>query len=216
MPKALEATPTGPPPQDPYTQLFLPLIVFPLFQLFLNTVAWPSHILCVAELLVPIFLNSSISSKRGHMKCLILTLEVESGQFPLKIIWFYPFVIESLYLCLLCLCAALLCYTGFQYYSLIRSISCSCSTCCFGLAFQHQNLQDFIKIIRALIEDIFLKVLPRGRSGPPTALGGVPLKPLPQVLWKAVSRRPGPGVPGGRVSPHVSILIGVSQIPPFG
>ena len=27
MPKALEVKPSGPPPQDPYTQLFLPLIV---------------------------------------------------------------------------------------------------------------------------------------------------------------------------------------------
>ena len=28
MPKALEVKPSGPPPQDPYTQLFLPLIAF--------------------------------------------------------------------------------------------------------------------------------------------------------------------------------------------
>ena len=48
-------------------------------------------------------------------------------------------------------------------------------------------------------------MLPRGRPVPPTALCQVPLKPLPQVLGKAVSRPPGPGVPGGRVSPHVSI-----------
>ena len=27
MPKALEVKPSGPPPQDPYTKLFLPLIV---------------------------------------------------------------------------------------------------------------------------------------------------------------------------------------------
>ena len=67
-------------------------------------------------------------------------------------------MIESLYLSLLCLSAALLCYTGLQNYSLIRSISCSCFTCCFGLGFQHQNLPDFIKIIRALIKDIFLDV----------------------------------------------------------
>ena len=66
-------------------------------------------------------------------------------------------MIDSLYLSLLCLSAALLCYTGFQNYSLIRSISCSCSTCCFGLGFQHQKLQDFIKIIRALIKDFFLR-----------------------------------------------------------
>ena len=69
---------------------------------------------------------------------------------------FYPFAIESLYLSLLCLSAALLCYTGFQNYSLIRSTSCSCSTRCFGLGCQLQNLQDFIKIYRALIKDIFL------------------------------------------------------------
>ena len=48
-------------------------------------------------------------------------------------------------------------YTGFQNYSLIRSKSCSCYTCCFGLVLQHQNLQDFIKTIRALIKDIFLQ-----------------------------------------------------------
>ena len=65
-------------------------------------------------------------------------------------------MIESLCLYLLCLSAALLCYIGFQNYSLIRSTSCSCSTCCFGLGFQLQNLQDFIKISRALIKDIFL------------------------------------------------------------
>ena len=41
-------------------------------------------------------------------------------------------------------------------YSLIRSTSCSCSTCCFGLGFQPQNLHDFTKISRALIKDIFL------------------------------------------------------------
>ena len=40
-------------------------------------------------------------------------------------------------------------------YSLTRSTSCSCSTCCFGLAFQNQDLQDFIKTIRAQIKDIF-------------------------------------------------------------
>ena len=33
----------------------------------------------------------------------------------------------------------------------------------------------------------------------------VPLEPLPHVLGKALSRPPGPGVPGGRVSPHVSM-----------
>ena len=38
----------------------------------------------------------------------------------------------------------------------IRSTSCSCSTCCFGSLFQHQNQQDFIKTIRALITHIFL------------------------------------------------------------
>ena len=68
-------------------------------------------------------------------------------------------MIESLCLYLHCLSAALLCYTGFQNHSLIRSTSCSCSTCRFGLGFQLQNLQDFIKISRALIKDIFLRVL---------------------------------------------------------
>ena len=65
-------------------------------------------------------------------------------------------MIESLCINLHCLSAALLCYTGFQNQSLIRSTSCSCSTCCFGLGFQHQNLQDFIKIPRALIKNISL------------------------------------------------------------
>ena len=68
-------------------------------------------------------------------------------------------MIESLCLYLHCLSAALLCYIGFQNQSLIRSTSCSCSTCCFGLGFQLQNLQDFIKISRALIKDIFLTFL---------------------------------------------------------
>ena len=45
----------------------------------------------------------------------------------------------------------------------------------------------------------------KGASCPPTAIGQVPLKPLPQVLGKAVFRPPGPGVPGRRVSPHVSM-----------
>ena len=35
MPKALEVKPSGLPPQDPYTQLFLPLIVVLLFNCFL-------------------------------------------------------------------------------------------------------------------------------------------------------------------------------------
>ena len=34
MPKALEAKPSGLPPQDPYTQLFLPLIVVLRFNCF--------------------------------------------------------------------------------------------------------------------------------------------------------------------------------------
>ena len=67
----------------------------------------------------------------------------------------YPFVIESLCINLHCLSAALLCYTGFQKQSLIRSTSCSCSTCCFGLGFQLQNLQNFIKVSWAYIKDIF-------------------------------------------------------------
>ena len=66
---------------------------------------------------------------------------------------------------LLCLSAALLCYTGFHNYSLIRSTFCSCSTFCFGLGFQLQNLQDFIKKSRALIKDIFLEVFLVLRAG---------------------------------------------------
>ena len=40
---------------------------------------------------------------------------------------------------------------------------------------------------------------------PPIALGQVPPKPPPQVLGKAVSRPPGPGVPRRRMSQHVSV-----------
>ena len=43
-----------------------------------------------------------------------------------------------MFIYLLCLSAALLCYTGFQnqsLISLIRSIFSPCSTCCFGLGF---------------------------------------------------------------------------------
>ena len=54
---------------------------------------------------------------------------------------------------LLCLSAALLCYTGFQNQSLIRSTSSYCSTCCFGYGLQLQNLQDIIKISRAYSKD---------------------------------------------------------------
>ena len=42
-------------------------------------------------------------------------------------------------------------------YSLIRSTSCSCSTCPFGFGISpSKNLQDFINIYRALIKDIVL------------------------------------------------------------
>ena len=34
LPKALQVRPSGPPPQDPYTQLFLPLIVVLPFNCF--------------------------------------------------------------------------------------------------------------------------------------------------------------------------------------
>ena len=34
LPEALEVKPSGVPPQDPYTQLFLPLIVVLLFNCF--------------------------------------------------------------------------------------------------------------------------------------------------------------------------------------
>ena len=96
-------------------------------------------------------------------------------------------MIESLCLYPLCLSAALLFYTGFQNYSLIRSTSCSCFTCCLGLGFQLQNLQDFIKISRALIKDIFL---PR-----PTADNRV----LPAVGYAAARAALRYGVPQGWV-----------------
>ena len=50
------------------------------------------------------------------MKCLRLIGRQESCQFSYKNHLFYPFVIESLYLFLLCLSAALLCYTGFKLF----------------------------------------------------------------------------------------------------
>ena len=34
MPKALEVKPSAPPPRDPHTQLFLPLIVVLMFNCF--------------------------------------------------------------------------------------------------------------------------------------------------------------------------------------
>ena len=48
-------------------------------------------------------------------------------------------------------------------------------------------------------------MLSRGRPFRPSALGQVPLKPLPQVLGKAVSRSPGPCVPSRKVSPHMPV-----------
>ena len=90
------------------------------------------------------------------MKFLMLIGRQESCELSHKNHLFYPIVIESLYLSLLYVFAALLSYTGFQNYSLIRSTICSCSTCCFGSSFEHHHLHDFIKTIRALIKDIFL------------------------------------------------------------
>ena len=57
---------------------------------------------------LPTFLPNSISSKRVHMKCLVLIRRPESCQFSHKNHLFYPFVIESLYLSLLRLSAVLL------------------------------------------------------------------------------------------------------------
>ena len=52
--------------------------------------------------------------------------------------------------------ATWLLFTGVHPLCVVLRTSSSCSTCCFGLGFQLQNLQDFIKISRALIKDIFL------------------------------------------------------------
>ena len=49
------------------------------------------------------------------------------------------------------------------------------------------------------------KVLPRGRIVLPTALCQVSLMTLPQVRGKVVLQPPGPGIPGERVSLHVSM-----------
>ena len=68
----------------------------------------PTYLLC------PTFLTCTISPKRVHMKCLMLTWRLESVQFLHKNHLFHSFVIESLCLYLLCLSATLLCYTGFQ------------------------------------------------------------------------------------------------------
>ena len=98
------------------------------------------------------------TQKSAH-EVLDAILEARVSSVFIKNLLYYPFVIQSLCLYVLYLSAALLCYTGIQNYSLIRSTSFSCSTCCFGLGFQLQNLQDFIKISRALIKDIFLEVV---------------------------------------------------------
>ena len=55
------------------------------FYHFLNSVAWPSHILCLALHLCPTFLTSTISPKRVHMKCWMLSWRLESVQFSYKI-----------------------------------------------------------------------------------------------------------------------------------
>ena len=47
--------------------------------------------------------------------------------------------------------------------------------------------------------------LTKGRPVPSTGLCQAPLKPLLHVPRKALSRPPGSCVPGGRVSPHVSM-----------
>ena len=44
-----------------------------------------------------------------------------------------------------------------------------------------------------------------GTSCPSHCLCHVPPEPLPHVLGEALSPPPGPCVPGGRVSPHVSM-----------
>ena len=58
--------------------------------------------------LKPTFLTNSISSEGVHMKCLMLIGRQESCKLSHKNHLFYPIVIESLYLSLLCLFAALL------------------------------------------------------------------------------------------------------------
>ena len=82
MPKALEVRPSDPPPQDPYTQLFLSLIVDLPFNCFFI------HILCLAQLICPRFLTNSIVSKRVRMTCLVLSCGPEPCQFSHKIIYF--------------------------------------------------------------------------------------------------------------------------------
>ena len=62
-----------------------------------------------------------------------------------------------------------------------------------------------LRELGCLLRQCRKEVLPRRHPLPPTALGQAPVKPLPQVLGKAVLRPSGPGVPGGRVSPHVAV-----------
>ena len=154
------------------------------------------------------------------MKCLRLIGRQESCQFSIKNHLFSCFVFESLYFYLLCLSAALLCYTGFQNYSLIRSTSCSCSTCCFCLGIQLQNVQDFIKISRALIKDIFL--VPPQSGSPTWGKGAVAASNnLQRVLPREVTHvRPKSDLPllraddnWGRVPSHILINL---QAPPPG
>ena len=65
-------------------------------------------------------------------------------------------MIESLCLYLLCLPAALLCYTGFQTIHDSIHILFLLYLLLGFWDFLIKSLQDFIKISRALIEDIFL------------------------------------------------------------
>ena len=65
-------------------------------------------------------------------------------------------MIDFLYLYLLCLSAAILCYTGFQTNHCSIRILLLLYLLLWFWDFIIKNLQDFIKIYRALIKDIFL------------------------------------------------------------
>ena len=112
MLRALEVKPSGLPPQDPYTQLFLPLIVVLLFNCFLIQL-FQSYSVCGLTPM-PHIPNQHHYTQRSAHEVLDAILDPRVSPVFIKNPLYSPFVIESLCLYLLCLSAALLCYTGFQ------------------------------------------------------------------------------------------------------
>ena len=101
------------------------------------------------------------------MKCLMLSWRLESVQFSYKIFciticdWIFVFIPA------LSICSPSVLH-WISNYSLIRSTSYSCSTRSFGFGISpSKHLQDFIKIYRAVIKDIFLAPAERDHSADP-------------------------------------------------